>query len=112
MQLESEEIDGSVTRVRLVGAPDLAGAEEIGLKLSVLADSRRCLLIELEQFTFLSSMGIRSLLSAAKTLARRGGKLILINPTPTVQKVLLTTGCDGLMPIVPTLDEALGLLAV
>lgn len=110
MQLLSEEIDGNVTRVVLVGALDLAGAEQIGLKLSVLAGSRKLLLIDMEGLTFLSSMGIRSLLSAAKTLARRGGKLILVKPSATVHKVLLTTGCDGLMPIASSLDEALGLL--
>ena len=111
MHLQSEEIDGDVTRVVLVGALDFAGTEEIGLKLSVLAESRTRLVIDLEKVTFLSSMGIRSLLTAAKTIARRRGKMVLLNPSAIVQKVLQTTGCDGLMPISRSLDEAIRLLA-
>jgi len=111
MQLESEEITGEVTRVRLTGTMDLAGAEEIGLRLSVLAGSRKYLLVDLEGVSFLSSMGIRGLLGAAKTVLRRGGKMVLIKPNATVEKVLTATGCDGLMPIAGSDEEALGLLA-
>ena len=111
MQLNTEELSENVTKVILNGSLDLAGAEEIGLKMSVLAGSRKSLLVDLEALSFLSSMGIRTLLTAAKTILRRGGKLILLKPNPTVHKVLLTTGCDALMPITQELDEALRLLA-
>ena len=45
-------------------------------------------------------------MSAAKTLSRKGGKLVVVNPNDHVKDVLVTTGADGLMPIVATDSEA------
>lgn len=111
MHFESEELGGNIACVTLVGSLDLAGAEKIDLKLTVLAKNRKHLLIDLEQVDFLASMGIRSLISAAKSLARQGGKLALIKPAPTVLKVLTTTGLESLMPIFASRDDALAQIA-
>ncbi|MDR3523390.1 MAG: STAS domain-containing protein [Acetobacteraceae bacterium] len=112
MELQSEELANDITQVALIGALDLAGTEEIGLKLNVLAGSRKRLLMDMTGLTFLSSMGIRSLITVAKTVTRRGGKVVLLKPIAAVEKVLVTTGCDSMMPIHHDQGAALAEFAV
>jgi STAS domain len=49
--------------------------------------------------TFISSIGIRHLVSASKALARRGGRLVLLNPNAMVTDVLETSGVVDFMQI-------------
>ena len=55
---------------------------------------------------FLASIGIRTLLLAAKAVSGRGGKMVLVNPDANVTKVLEMAGIDSLIPICRSLDEA------
>jgi anti-sigma B factor antagonist len=111
MELATDELAQEVTRVRLVGSFDIAGAESVDLMMNVLAGSRRKLLFDMTEVSFLASMGIRSLLTVAKAVVRRGGKVVLLKPNATVMKVLVTTGTDHLLPVRETLADALALLA-
>jgi stage II sporulation protein AA (anti-sigma F factor antagonist) len=60
--------------------------------------------------TFIASIGIRTLVIGAKTLQRRGGKLLLLNPQADVEQVLETIGVTDLLPIVR--DEAEAMAAI
>jgi anti-anti-sigma regulatory factor len=42
----------------------------------------------------------------AKALSRRGGRLVLLNPTEMVAEVLITSGLTDLLPIVRSDAEA------
>ena len=55
---------------------------------------------------FLASIGIRTLLLAAKAVTRRGGKIVLFNPDSNVTSILQMAGIDTLVPICRSLDEA------
>ena len=57
--------------------------------------------------TFVASIGIRTLLTGAKAVHSRGGKLVLLNPSSAVEKVLRVTGVDTLMPIFHDADAAI-----
>jgi anti-anti-sigma factor len=46
------------------------------------------------------------LVSAAKVVSRRGGRLVLLNPTEMVAEVLATSGLTDLLPIVRSDSEA------
>jgi anti-anti-sigma factor len=48
--------------------------------------------------------------SATKTLARKGGKLVLVNPNALVKEVLETSGVTDIMPIVATESAAYELI--
>ena len=111
MELATDELDHDVTRVKLAGSFDIAGAEKADLMLNVLAGSRRKLLFDMTEVSFLASMGIRSLLSVAKVVVRRGGKVVLLRPSATVTKVLVTTGTDHILPVRDTMEDAMALLA-
>jgi anti-anti-sigma factor len=49
--------------------------------------------------TFIASIGLRHLVSAAKAVQRRGGRLTLLNPSAAVDEVITMSGLTILLPI-------------
>lgn len=107
MNLTSENVDGGVTKVILEGSLDIPGSQAIDLKFSVIAGSKKAVIVDLSAVSFVASIGIRTLLTGAKTVQTKGGKLVLLNPQPAVEKVLKVTGVDTLMPIYTDLGAAI-----
>jgi|ERR1043166_743942 anti-anti-sigma factor len=99
MQMHTEVIDGDITRVTLQGRMDYDGATEVEGRFAALAGQEKFVLVDLAQVDFLASMGIRTLILAAKQMQAHGGKLILFNPNLLVSKVLKTSGTDLLIPV-------------
>ena len=67
-------------------------------------------MVDLSGIEFLASMGIRMLVTAAKTLKARGGRLILCGAHGSVAQVLRDTGIDQLIPVAVDLTGARALL--
>jgi anti-anti-sigma factor len=99
MEMHVDELEGGITRVSLAGRMDFAGATEIDPKFMEIAGREKLLLVDLSKVNFLASMGIRTLIMAAKALKERGGKMILLSPEMMVAKVLKTSGTDILIPV-------------
>jgi anti-anti-sigma factor len=99
MEMHIEEPDGEIARVRLVGRMDYAGATEIDAKFMAIAGREKFVLVDMSKVSFLASMGIRTLIMAAKALNERHGKMILFSPEMMVAKVLKTSGTDTLIPV-------------
>lgn len=110
MKISTEELDGGITKIVLDGRLDIEGAQAVDLKMNVIAGSSKMLLIDLQQVTFLGSMGLRSILVPAQAVHRRGGKVLLFAPTRMVEEVLKTSSIDKLIPIHHDLDSALAAL--
>src|SRR5258708_11440348 len=110
MEILTSEDRGAIARVTLTGRLDIAGAEVIALPLATLAGAKQGLIIDMSGVSFIASIGIRHLVSAAKTLSRRNGGLVLLSPSPLVAQVLATSCLTGLLPIVPSQSEALSAL--
>jgi stage II sporulation protein AA (anti-sigma F factor antagonist) len=94
-----EDFDGGVTWIGLDGRLDISGAGVIDLRFSTLTGSRRSVVVDLSRVTFLASMGMRLFLAGAKTVASKGGRMVLYAPDPNVEKVLTTAGIDAVIPI-------------
>ena len=110
MPIAIQELDGNVTKVVLSGRIDVAGAREIDLPLSVVAGSRRAVVIDLAAVEFMASMGLRSLVVCAKSIICKRGRVVLLAPQPAVAEVLTVSGIDDLIPIHH--DEAAAIAAV
>jgi anti-anti-sigma factor len=65
----------------------------------------------MSQVSFLASIGIRHLVTATKTLARKGGQLILIGSQDPIREVLTTAGLASMMAMVASETEARAMLA-
>jgi anti-anti-sigma factor len=53
----------------------------------VLTSSPKLLVFNLEKLDYISSMGIKSIVSARKAVKSKNGHVILINPQPQIRKV-------------------------
>ena len=112
MDIATTEIGEAAARVALSGRLDIAGAETVALPLATLAGAKQGLIIDMSAVSFIASIGIRHLVSAAKAQSRRGGRLVLLNPTSLVVEVLTTAGLTTLLPIVQTEAEAVSAVGI
>jgi anti-sigma B factor antagonist len=99
MEIATEEMGNGVTGIVLDGRLDIAGAQTIDMRFNTLAGSRRSLVVDLSKVSFLASMGIRLLVIGAKTVAAKGGKIVLLGPNEAIEGVLKTAGIDSVIPI-------------
>jgi anti-sigma B factor antagonist len=106
MELRVEQLAGNVTRAIPVGRWDISGAEQIDLRLSAISGSGRPVIIDVAEVSYLSSMGIRSIVMCAKATRLKGGRLVLLSPAPNIEAVLTAAGFDTLVPIYHDLDAA------
>jgi anti-sigma B factor antagonist len=110
MEMIVDEL-GSVTNVAMKGRLDAKGAESVDLPLSVLAGSKTAVILDLSEVDFLASLGIRTLLTAAKAVQRKGGKLVIVAPEGNVRMVLQTAGMETLIPMYPDRAAAVAALS-
>ena len=94
------------TRVVLAGKLDTAGAEQVAAPLAAAAGARNNVVVDMVAVDFITSVGIRELLIAAKKVARASRILVLLDPDPLISEILVTAGLTDLLPIVRSEDEA------
>ena len=111
MEINVSEFGDLGTKVVLVGKLDISGAEKIDAPLAKVAESQRNIVVDMTGVDFIASIGIRHLVMAAKTVARRAGMLVLLDPNPVVTEVLFTSGLQDILPIVRSEDQARAVLA-
>jgi anti-anti-sigma factor len=106
MQISIAHETASTAKVILTGKLDLVGADVVALPLATLSGAKSGLIIDMTGVTFIVSRGARQLILAAKALARRGGTLILLNPSDIITDVLVALGVNDIMKIVYSESEA------
>lgn len=75
-------------RVIVAGRLDTHTYEDLDEALAPLMTTQlHSLVLDLSQLEYISSAGIRSIFKARKTLAAHGGKVLVVNPQPQIQKV-------------------------
>jgi anti-anti-sigma factor len=104
--MTTENLANDVVRSILAGKLDLAGAQKIDLKFSAVAGSSKRLLVDLEQVSFLASMGIRTLVIGSKAVQSKGGKMAFLKPRTDIAQVLTAAGIDSIIPVFQDLDTA------
>jgi anti-anti-sigma factor len=105
LKIETEERDGAYV-VRLSGDVDLETVTLLQGALDGRIRNSRNVILDCEHLTYMDSTGFNLL----SDLYRRGRQLILVAPTPTVLKVLRVFGLDTLIPVTPSVEEALRVL--
>ncbi|HEX4643085.1 MAG TPA: STAS domain-containing protein [Candidatus Acidoferrales bacterium] len=110
MPISTEELEGGITRVILDGRLDIEGAAAIDMRMNVIAGTKKLVIVDLAQVSFLGSMGLRALVAPARAIKGRGGKMVIFSPTETVEKVLKTSGVDTIIPIHHQLQSAIAAL--
>jgi anti-anti-sigma factor len=110
MQMEIVELGPDTNRVVLDGRLDASGTGAIELRFTALLSSaERHAVVDISSVPFVSSLGIRMLLTVARTLNRRGRRMVIMGTQPSVMTVFETVSLDTLIPIATDEAQALSL---
>lgn len=111
MQMTVIRADDSITHVAMLGRLDIEGVNRIADQFVFATASRRkATLVDVSHVTFITSLGMGMLVTAAKSLHRHGSKMVLLAPTDMVQEALQVAGIHNVIPIARVEEEALQLL--
>jgi anti-anti-sigma factor len=110
--ISHEDHGDDLRKVRLAGRLDMLGMEPISLKFTSLTASHgQQVLVDLREVSFLASIGIRSIVSSARALEAKGGRMVLlVAPGSSVEATLTSTGISEVIPIHTDEPEALAAL--
>jgi anti-sigma B factor antagonist len=97
MTIQSERITNSSLVLYLSGRLDTATAPQLERKIKQFIDTVADLILDFTDLSYISSMGLRVLLQAQKTIKAQNGKLIIRNMSPEVREVFEMTGFIKLM---------------
>lgn len=108
MTIKFEDLTENLRNIYLTGRLDIQGTEEISTEFTKLnAEAKQNVMIDLSEVSFLASMGIRELISNAKSLQRRGGRMILyVGNNALIAKILETTNIGELLPLFKDKEDA------
>lgn len=100
MPITFDDTCEAVRRIHLSGRLDIPGVEAVSTAFAELsASTRRNIVVDLSAVTFLVSFGIRELITNAKAIQQRGGRMVIcVGNNRAVKKTLETTGIDTLIP--------------
>src|SRR5262245_53096148 len=100
MNMTVEHLEDKLTRISLDGRMDLEGTRAIDQQFAFATSTQPLrLAVDLSNVSFVASIGLRTLLNAARAQAGRGGKMVLVAPNEMVRKVLETAGVDSIVPV-------------
>jgi anti-anti-sigma factor len=109
LKIELEEIEDKVI-LRIEGRIDAASAPTLDRKIdSLLAEKRYRLLLDFSRVDYLSSAGMRILLSASKKAKAGRGMLVIYALTDDVEEIIKMAGFDKVLRICSSEKEALQL---
>jgi anti-anti-sigma factor len=107
LSIEIAPAGNGIQRVSLAGRLDTHTYGELDQQLSpVLGSKIQSLILDLAGLDYISSAGVRSIFKARKALAARGGKVVVVNPKPQIQKVFDVVKAVPLDEIFSSVQEA------
>lgn len=103
---------GAPRRLVLTGRLDAAGTEKVEFVFTAhVRAAPGHVLVDMTAVSFVGSLGIRLLISAARIADRAGRKLVIFGTQPAVLEVFRTVALDDLMPVLPDAESALAHVA-
>ncbi|HEY4029943.1 MAG TPA: STAS domain-containing protein [Caulobacteraceae bacterium] len=110
MQISFDKIE-NFKKVTMVGRLDTAGVGQIEAQFSagVVAGGQSTLL-DLTEVEFLASLGVRMLISTARALSTKGGRMVMYGANPAVSDTIDAMGFDEIVPLTRSEPEAIALL--
>lgn len=89
-----------MTEIKTEKKIDAATAPKLDARLKgLLAEGENELVIDMEDTTYISSVGLRAFVSAQKKLNKSGGSMILTHVKPCILEIFEVTGFAGVLMI-------------
>lgn len=101
MSISYDDSGENLRRIVISGRLDMVGTNAIASRLVELTRApKKSVVVDMSAVEFLASVGIRALISSAKAVTERGGKMaMIVNRGSTVMMSLKATGVDLLIPV-------------
>ena len=108
MPISHEDVGDNLRRIVISGRLDIPGTDSIASKLVELAAAPiKGVVVDLSGVRLLASIGIRALITSAKAVQQRGGKMVLVvSDGSTVVMSLEATGVAELIPVFRNASDA------
>ena len=111
MEISQKEENGIVS-IAIKGRLDAdSSLEAEKVVKEVLGGETNRLLFNLGELEYLSSAGLRVLLSAAKEMRRRDGKIVLCDLNEFVKEIFEVSGFQSLIPITESVESGIEALS-
>lgn len=94
----NKEMNDQVLSVHIEGRLDTTTAPELEESLKDSIDEAKELILDLENLEYMSSAGLRVLLSAQKQMSQQGSMKV-INVNDTIKEIFEVTGFDSILTI-------------
>jgi anti-sigma B factor antagonist len=108
MELTADTLPEGIVRARLTGRLDTVGVDQVETRFNgAVTAADRDAIVDLAGVSFVSSMGVRLLITAARTQRSRNRRIVLYGATPLVASTLAMVALEQIVPIVG--DEAAAL---
>ena len=91
--------NGAALTIALEGRLDTMTAPELEAEIKALPEEVKELTFDLEKLDYISSAGLRVLLSSQKLMTRIGGSMKVIHVNEVVQEVFDVTGFSDILTI-------------
>jgi len=107
MSVVITEVSG-VTKAALSGRLDSASVNQMETSfIAGIVPKSQHTMVDLTDVTFIASLGIRMLLSAARTISRRGAKFVMYGATPAVMDIIESTALSDIIPLMGSEADAI-----
>lgn len=108
MPINYDDVGDKLRRIVITGRLDMPGTDSVATKLEeLIAAPKKGVVVDLSSVNFLASIGIRALITSAKAVQQRGGKMVLVvNGGSSVLMSLEATGVDQLIPVFKNTADA------
>jgi anti-sigma B factor antagonist len=107
MLIDTEDVAPGVTKINLRGRLDATAVQAITPMFDRITRAQRQLIVDLSRVSFIASTGLRTLISASRTVTARHGRMVVLRPEPSVESVLIASGTDAVIPICQELVDAI-----
>jgi anti-anti-sigma factor len=108
MSISHSDVGENLRRIVISGRLDIPGTDSVAERLVELAAApKKGVIVDLSAVKFLASIGIRALITSAKAVQKRGGKMVLVvSDSSTVMLSLEATGVNELIPVFKSVSDA------
>jgi len=110
MKIETNAENGIVGFI-FEGRLDAVSSEEAESTMMKAIAEKGCYLYDLTALDYISSAGLRVLLSTTKQIKRNDGRFVMCAPNNNIRHVLDISGFASIFPLVDTLDEGQRMLS-
>lgn len=97
---------GPCTVVELVGQADVSAQAMSEALAAEAARAPQLLILDLSRLSFIDSSALGVIIRTHRALRGNGGKLVLVNPSPPVARILQLVDIAHTIPVYPSVEEA------